>query len=128
MQLEPVDTYCSSFNKSYSRKHRSFPKDYQAATKLLVRHLCGTHPEQPLSEKKLKRIHVANEFEVWKFNVMTQGLRPSQWPRMWLGVAPMLDLIVPLVIDSHTNNYSDNTHEATAISLMQSFCAENLAN
>lgn len=128
MQLEPVETYCFKFHKAFSKKQRTFPKNYDSATKLLVRHLCGKHHEQPVSSKKLMHIHTAKDFEIWKFQVMTQGLKPGQWPRLWVGVAYSLDLIVPLVLDSHTNNYEDNEHESSAIRLMESFCAENLAN
>lgn len=128
MQLEPVGTYCADFAKKYSKKHRTFSSDYKAATKLLVLHLCGRHKEKPVSDKKLRLIHANSDFEIWKYNVVTTGLRPGQWPRMWLGVSYELDLIVPLVIDSHVNNYSDNAHEASAIELMKTYCESNLAN
>ncbi|GAA1579407.1 hypothetical protein D3229_10060 [Leucobacter aridicollis] len=128
MQRESVKTFCASVLKDIAKKHRTFPADFEQAFTLLNHHLCPAKPARPLGPKRLIHLHDGEGFEVWKFQVMTQGLRPGQWPRLWVGVAPALDLLVPLELNMHGNNYSDNDLEKSAIERMAEYYRDLSAN
>ena len=118
MQREAIELYCKAAYKEICKKHRTFANDYLDAFKLLNHHLCPSKPERPIAPKRLVHLHDGEGFQVWKYQVMAQGLRPGQWPRLWVGVIPGSDLLVPLVLDMHGNNYDDSAHEANAVRLI----------
>lgn len=114
MQRESLDRYCSKLAKKLQSKHPTFREDFKKAYTLLNNHLCVAKPTKPISPKRLTQLHHSDDFEVWKYQVMVQGLRPNQWPRMWVGVIRQVDLLVPLVLDAHQNNYNDSDNEREA--------------
>ena len=123
MQREPVQTYCSPAFKAITKKHRTFEKDFSQAYTLLNQQLCPKKAERPLTPKHLVRIHQSDGFEIWKFQVMVRGLRPGQWPRLWVGVASAEGILVPLALGMHGDNYRDNDMEEIAITTMKGYCA-----
>lgn len=128
MQRESVDLYCSAEFKEIKKKHRSFEGDLEKALTLVNQQLCPKKTGRPLTSKHLNHLHDGEGFQVWKFQVMVQGLRPGQWPRVWLGVTHEFELIVPLVLDMHGNNYDDSTHQREAIRTMGTFYKEMASN
>lgn len=128
MQSEPVGVYCSSQYKAICKKHKTFPKNYEQSFTLLNGHLCPAKDIHPVSSKRLVHLADGDGYQVWKFHVMVQGLKPGQWPRLWVGVAMELDLLVPLDLRMHGDNYDDSTVERGAITLMEHHLSELLAD
>lgn len=128
MQRESIELHCLAVFKDIKKKHRTFGEDLEQALTLVNQQLCPKKSGKPLTSKHLTHLHDGDGFQVWKFKVMVQGLRPGQWPRIWLGVAHDFDLIVPLVLDMHGNNYDDNAHQRTAIQTMSDFYLDMASN
>lgn len=128
MQHEPVETFCSSEFKKIKKKHQGFEKNFEQASTLLNQQLCPKKTVKPLTSKHLNRLHVGDGFEVWKFQVFVKGLKQGQWPRLWVGVAHEFDLLVPLEMGMHGDNYDDNTKEKNAIRAMSAYVKEMREN
>lgn len=121
MRREHIELHCASEFKSIAKKHRSFESDYSQSFTLLNMHLCEAKPQKPLGSKRLIHLHSGDGFDVWKFHVMTKGLKPNQWPRMWVGVFHAADTLVPLRLGMHSDNYDDSEMQRGAISEMSGY-------
>ena len=122
---EPVDLYCRKPAKALTKKHRdNFTIGIHTTLTLVAEYF--THPAQVNKPHMLHRLTVTGQWEIWKIPVMVKGLRPGQWPRLWIGVPLGTPVIVPLVLDEHKSGYDDNTNQATAESRMREYTLKNL--
>ena len=103
--------------KALKKKHRDIEKDIEKVKKLLVAHFFteGTKGAV-LKPGKIHRVTVENDTtgrELWKVEVVTKGLKPSLWPRLWF----MMDgeNITFLAIASHKDNYDNNAMDMLAL-------------
>lgn len=67
------------------KKHRSLDVDFEGSKKLLIRHLIDG--SDVITPAKLHHITDESGCSVYKFEAYVDGLRPSQWPRVWLAVS-----------------------------------------
>lgn len=107
-----------SFDKEYKRilkNHRQLSDGLKKAQKLLEVQFNPTSPQSIIGPGKLHRVTANHTWEIWKVEValINSGLRPNQWPRMWFAVSG--DTFTLLTIATHSQNYDDNTQDATAL-------------
>jgi len=113
------------------RYHDGFEKEIAALEKRRLRYirdslsgfqrLCEVHfhptnPEQRIAPGKLHRVTQNDVWTIWKTElaVKDSGLRPNQYPRIWLVVSGAI--IAFLCISSHVENYSDDEMDRIALS------------
>lgn len=71
------------------------------------------NPQQRIAPAKLHRVTQNDEWSVWKIELVVHGLRPNQFPRMWLAVRG--SNIALLCIGTHIDNYDDNKMTKIAV-------------
>lgn len=107
--------------KSLRKTVRSIDEDIEKVKRLLVAHFYDEQNKgNVIKPGKIHRITVANDVtgrELWKVEIITPGLKPKLWPRMWF----MIDgeTIAFLAIASHKDNYDNNEVDRVAISRYQ---------
>ncbi|MDR1440286.1 MAG: hypothetical protein LBJ10_09910 [Clostridiales bacterium] len=81
--------------------------------KLLAAQFAADCPKRAIHPGKIHHVASVPGWDVWKVEVVSRGLRPGQWPRMWFAVSE--SSIALLAIGTHIQNYSDNGMEAVAL-------------
>lgn len=59
--------------------------------------------------------------DVYKLQVPISGLKRGQWPRLWIGVSIERQLLIPLTLGVHKDNYADNEMFAQAVKLIEDY-------
>ena len=79
------------------------------------------NPRQVIAPAKLHRVKQNDIWTLWKAELVVprSGLRPNQWPRMWLVVKGAV--IVFLCVSSHVDNYDDEVMNRMALSRVSDF-------
>lgn len=93
----------------------------ESVKRLLEKQFDPLNPEVVIPPGKIHRVHQNDVWSLWKIEVVLpkSGLRPNQWPRMWFVVSG--DKIVFLCINSHTQNYDNNTVDKLAAERVSDF-------
>ncbi|MCL2085820.1 hypothetical protein FWH09_02720 [Candidatus Saccharibacteria bacterium] len=101
------NSFDSEFAK-IAKKMRTLEDSFGKAKKLLEVQFDPVCPQQVIAPAKIHRIHADDIWTLWKLEmvVMSCGLRPSQYPRVWLVVSG--NTVTFLAICSHMKNYDDN--------------------
>ena len=103
--------------KSLRKTACSIDDDIEKVKRLLVAHFYDEQNKGNIIKPgKIHRVTIDNDVtsrELWKVEVVTSGLKPSLWPRMWF----MIDgeTIASLAIASHKDNYDNNAMDKIAI-------------
>lgn len=104
--------------KKLAKKHRALDAAFKALQKLLAVQFDPVSPNAVISPGKIHHINTDNSgCELWKVEMITKGLRPNQWPRVWFSVSGAT--ITFLAIASHTSNYDTNTIDDIAKSRLE---------
>ena len=119
MQQESPERFCRKDYKQICKKHRSFPKDYEQALRVVTAYL--KNPSLVDEPRGLHRLTANEDYTLWKLGgVMIKGLRPGQWPRLWFAVIEdPCPCLVPLELRMHGDGYQDNQVEASALALIE---------
>ena len=102
--------------KVFCKKQKTFAADLKYSEKLIIEKFINN--EDFTTSGKIHRITTFNSessAEVWKIEAMCQGLRPSQWPRIWFLIYN--GSIVFLRLNFHANNYDDNAMELSSVKI-----------
>jgi hypothetical protein len=111
------NSFTSEF-KTLAKKHRTLEADYPMAKKLLEAQFDPAEKSNPIDPGKIHRLSkLGEERYLWKFEVFVRGLKPGQWPRMWFAVVD--DIIMPLVLLSHSQKYDNNATDNLAFKRYQ---------
>jgi len=103
------------------RKYRTINDGLDAVKRLLEKQFDPASPEEVIAPGKIHRIHQDGIWSLWKIEVAVpnSGLKPSQWPRMWLVVSG--DKIALLTIGSHSQGYDDGSMDRAAKARVSDF-------
>lgn len=104
---------------AFLREAKKLAKKYpieaslRTAKFLLPQYFTASDKDPIISKDKIHRVSVKPGVELWKFEVFVKGLRPNQWPRMWLVVSG--DTIYLLALKTHTQDYDNNETDRIAL-------------
>lgn len=100
--------------KAICKKHPQLVKGLDAVKRLLDSQFDPVNPVEVIGPSKINRIIQTPVWTIWKVEVAipNSGLRPSQWPRLWIVVSG--DTAALLTIAMHSHNYDNATFENIA--------------
>ena len=107
------NTFTREFKK-FSKKFVTAKRDFEAVKKLLGTQFDPLNPKEIISPGKIHRVQQNAIWDLWKIEALVEGLKPSQWPRIWFVVSG--DSITFLCIGTHIGNYDNNEMDRIAIS------------
>lgn len=101
--------------KKFKKSHPEIDAGIKASKRLLETQFHPTDPRAVIGPNKIHRVTSNQTWEIWKLDVVLvkSGLRPNQWPRLWLAISG--DTITFLLINSHIRNYDNNTCDRLAL-------------
>lgn len=106
------DAFSREFKK-FSKKFSGAQKGQDALKKLLAIQFDPANPKEIIPPGKIHRVHQNAIWELWKVEAIVAGLRPNQWPRIWLVVSG--ESVTFLVIGTHVDNYDNNEMDQLAL-------------
>ena len=112
MNWQEHNSFVAEYKKLSKKQHRI--DDYFAKLKkLLSKQFDPSNPIEVIAPGKIHHVTTAETgIAFWKVEMMVEGLRPNQWPRVWFAIKG--DTITFLVIKSHTDNYDNNSEDLIA--------------
>lgn len=114
--------YHDSFSKQAARfkeRFSNFENGLESFRLICQQQFSPTAPKQVIPPGKLHRKKACDGYTIWKVELVVQGFKSNQFPRLWFAVRG--EDLVFLCMGTHIDGYRDNEMDQSAEKLATSF-------